>query len=255
MRLEPYFPEEGPRGQTGQRPRGQGASWQEHEEVRRRIQRGFRSVFVRMRRAGYTFVALFAALTVYAVGWGVGFFTFLLAMVAIVMVSLFVLTLPVRDRSRDRRDVLEGQARPVAPGATTVPLPRLAAQTEEWLVARCRALPSAAGPALDRIVARLRDFQPALDGVGSDTAIGGDARRLIGEHLPDLVTKYLGLPPGDRHFQADASARLAESLDIVAGQMDDLCERLAAERRLKFETERRFIETRYSDGSAFGADR
>lgn len=242
-RPRPYFPHGGPPGSDAAR-----------EAARRNLQRGIRSVFIRARRAGITFVVLFAALVVYMVGFaGVGFFTFLLAMVAITMLSLLTVMLPVRDRRRPRDEALP--ARPNIDGGPPVPLDRLASQTEDWLLARCRALPNTAGPALDRIVYRLRDLQPALDGVRPDTPLGGEAQRLIGKHLPDLVTTYLSLPPGDRHFQAESSASLADSLGIVADQLDDLCERVGQEKRLGFDTERRFIETRYRDGDSLGSHR
>lgn len=216
------------------------------EAARRSLERGVRSFFVRMRRSGITFAALFAALVVYMIGFGgVGFFTFLLAMFAIMMLSFMVLFLPVRER---RRGYDDWKPAPHADGAPAQRLDLLTRQTEEWLLDRCRALPREAGPALDRIIDRLRDLAPSLATVPAHSPLGGEAQRLIGQHLPGLVSTYLGLPPGERGFHAATSERLAESLAIVADQMDDLCERVAEERRMGFETERRFIETRYRDG-------
>lgn len=241
-RLEPYYPEGGP------------GPWGPDENPRFRVQRGLRSLFVRLRRAGITFLFLFVALVIYMLGFAsVGFFTFLLAMVAIVMVSFAVMTLPVRDRTRRRPAKADMAPRPVVDGGQAVRLDRLASQTEDWLLARCRALPSQAGPSLDRIVFRLRDLQPSLETIKPETPLGGEARRLIGEHLPDLVTTYLSLPPGERSFHAESSRRLAESLGIVADQMDDLCEQVRTERLMGFEAERRFIESRYKDGADLGS--
>jgi hypothetical protein len=248
--LRPYFPDGGPHDPDL------------HPELaRQRIERGLRSILVRLKRAGLTFVGLFVALAVYMIGFGGGsiigsIFTFILAMAAIIMLSLLVMALPVRDRRRRRPHVEEEwKPRPVVDGGEAVRLDRLAAQTEEWLFARARALPSQAGSALDRIVFRLRDLQPSLSTVQSDSPLGGEARRLIGEHLPDLVTTYLSLPPGERTFHAESSRRLAESLDIVADQMDDLCERVRTDRLMGFEAERRFIESRYKDGDRLSLDR
>lgn len=244
MRPQPYYPDGPPGSRTAR------------EAAQRRFERGLRSLVVRVKRAGITFVSLFAALVVYMIGFGeVEFFVFLLAMVAIIMLSVAVTALPVRDKSRRREEASLTRPRPVVDGGEAVRLDRLAGQTEEWLFARCRALPSQAGPSLDRIIHRLRDLQPSLATVEGDTPLGGETRRLIGQHLPDLVTTYLSLPPGERHFHAESSGRLADSLEIVADQMDDLCERVRTERLMGFEAERRFIETRYKDGDRLSLDR
>ncbi len=217
------------------------------EAAKRSLQRGVRSFLIRIRRAGFTFAGLLAALVVYMIAYGIGFFTFLLAMFAIMLVSFMVLFLPVRGPRPPEVEVA-WRERPTTDAGKGQRLDRLTHQTEEWLLDRCRALPQQAGPALDRIIDRLRDLAPSLATISSDSALGGEAQRLIGQHLPSLVTTYLGLPPAERSFQDETSDRLAESLAIVADQLDDLCERVAAERRMGFETERRFIETRYRDG-------
>jgi hypothetical protein len=239
-RLKPYDPYGGPGGPGGRR----GTSG---------FERGVRSILIRLRRAGFTFVGLNAALAAYMIAFGwVGFFPFIFALFAIMMLSFFVMGLPVKDRSRPAKDWTE---RPVVDAGAAVRLDRLTAQTEHWLVERCRALPHEAGPALDRIVDRLRDLQPSLATVPSQSPLGGDAQRLIGQHLPSLVDTYLGLPATERGFHSPTSARLPESLVIVADQLDDLCGRVAEERRMGFETERRFIETRYKDGDHLSLDR
>lgn len=219
--------------------------------AQRRLERGVRAILIRLRRAGVTFVGLLGALVIYnmTAGW-VGFFTFLSALVTIALASFLILFFPVRDRSASETWT-DG---PVIDGKAVVPLDRLAAQTEQWLLDRSRALPREAGPALDRIVGRLRDLQPSLAALPAETQLGGEAQRLIGRHLPGLVTTYLSLPPSDRAFQAENGRGLAESLTIVAGQMDDLCERVAHDRRMGFETERRFIETRYSEDERLRPD-
>jgi hypothetical protein len=214
------------------------------EAAKRSFERGVRSFFIRLRRAGVTFVGLMALLVGYSIAaGGVGFFMFIAAVFTIVMAAFLVMFFPVRDRApRDERPAR------VIDGGTVVRLDRVASQTEDWLVRRCRALPRQAAPALDRIVGRLRELQPSLATLDAGSPLGGEAQRLIGRHLPDLVETYLTLPPSERDFHASSNYELAESLNIVAGQLDDLCERVGCERKLSFDTERRFIETRYKDG-------
>jgi hypothetical protein len=73
--------------------------------------------------------------------------------------------------------------------------------------------------------------------------------------LPGLVDTYLALPPSERGLRDENSRRLSESLGIVADELDHLCERIGDERRTGFETERRFIETRYRDDGRLSLDR
>lgn len=223
------------------------------EAAKRTFERGVRAFLIRLRRAGITFVGLLGALVVYmiAIG-GVGFFTFLAALVTIALAAMLVMFFPVNVREpRPPREMRRAQ---VVEGAQTVQLAALASRTEDWLLERCRALPHQAGPSLDRIVDRLRDLEPSLATVPADSQIGGEAQRLIGQHLPSLVDTYLGLPPAEREVGSPTRERLAESLSIVADHMDELCERIAEDRRMGFETERRFIETRYRDDDRLSID-
>lgn len=222
------------------------------DSMQRKLERGLRSVVVRLIRATGTFFGLIAALIVYnmASGW-MGFLNLLGALVLIVMASIAIMFLPVRDKSRVRDE----DVGPVIEGTSVVRLDRLARQTETWLLERCRALPSQASGSLDRIVGRLRDLQEPLAGVKAESPLGGEAQRLIGQHLPSLVTTYLSLPPGERGFHDRSSAELAESLTIVAQRMDELCERVAHEKRMGFETERRFIDSRYGEDERLRSER
>jgi len=233
------------------RPIGSGGG-SSAESMQRRLERGLRSVVTRLVRATGTFFGLIAALIVYnmASGW-MGFLNLLGALVLIVMASIAVMFLPVRDRSREP---VSGEG-PVIEGTTNIRLDRLARDTEAWLLARCRALPSQAAGSLDRIVGRLRDLQGAVAGVKAETQLGGEAQRLIGQHLPSLVTTYISLPPREPGFQDRSSADLAESLRIVADRMDELCDRAAHEKRMGFETERRFIDSRYGEDERLRSDR
>ncbi len=232
-------------------PGGNLYSRSSREAVKRSVQRKVRSFLIRLRRAGFTFAALFIALVAYMVVAGsVGPFTFLAALFAMFMAAMLVMSFPVSDR-RARKEA----AQATVDGRKAGRLDRLASHTQDWLLERCRALPSQAGPSLDRIVDRLRDLEPSLATVPADSPLGGEAQRLIGQHLPSLVDTYFGLPPGERTFYSETSSKLAESLGIVANQMDDLCERIAHERRIGFDTERRFLETRYTEDGRLSLDR
>jgi hypothetical protein len=90
-------------------------------------------------------------------------------------------------------------------------------------------------------------MQPDLSTLSADAPLGGETHRLIGQHLPRLVDTYLALPPRSRDARSENSRRLAESLDIVAEELGRLSAEVHHDRTLHFETQRRFIETRYKD--------
>ena len=230
------------------RVRRQFGSQAAREANKRRLERGVRAVGRRLRNSAIAFVGLLLLIIV-GISTGVlGWITAPLALIATFIISLLVLFWPSSGRGRD------DDLGPVIDATASHRLDRLASQTEDWLVQRSRGLPHEAGPALDRIVARLRELEPALARTSSDTPNGGEAQRLIGQHLPGLVNTYLGLPPQERAPGAEHSRRLADSLAIVADELDALCDKVGCERIASFDVERRFIETRYRDGNDLSLD-
>ena len=78
-----------------------------------------------------------------------------------------------------------------------------------------------------------------------------DARRLMGRHLPELIERYERVPAQYRH-ERDAEGmtvdeRLVSGLDAAREALDDLGRKLAHEDLTAFETQGRFIESRYKD--------
>lgn len=140
-----------------------------------------------------------------------------------------------------------------AAGVPSLPLAELAARAEEGLLDRCNELPGRALPAADAIMARLAELQPHLGALDPQSVLAGDARRLIGQHLPRLVDSYLELPPSSRAAGSESSQRFTESVNIVANELDSLLDACCRDRQLSFDTQRRFIETRYKgDGRLRG---
>jgi hypothetical protein len=211
------------------------------EAHKRRLQRGVGEAFRRVRRAALLFVLLLLTLIVVDVaGASLGFITWLVAFPTLVLASAVSLLWPTR----------QGRAPqfPVAGGRQSLGLEVLAGRCADALLERCRELPRPALPAADTILNRLRDLQPHLGELPEGSPAAGEARRLIGEHLPRLVDTYLALPPSARTPGSESDRRIAESLDIVADELNRLCEQLDSCRTSAFETQRRFIETRYGEG-------
>ncbi len=208
------------------------------EAQKRKVQRGIGEVLRRMRRSALLTLLMLTALIAYSiVVEPISLLTWLVALPTVFLAAMVALFWPSRRRAQP------------APEAGHMParLDDLARESEEWLLERCRDLPRAALPSVDRILSRLNDLQPALERLPPDSPLAGETHRLIGQHLPRLVDTYLALPPASRDPRLENSHRLAESLDIVADELDRLCSEIGRDCSLSFETQRRFIETRYRD--------
>lgn len=216
------------------------------EAQKRRFQRKLHEALRRLRRSALLLAVMLTALVAFSLlVTPIGFLTWLVAIPTVLLLALLSLLWPSR----------RGGPAPGAGLPAELPLDDLAARAEEGLLDRCQELPGRALPAADAIVARLHDLQPHLGGLArQDAMLAGDARRLIGEHLPKLVDSYLALPPSRRGPASESTQRITESLGIVADELGNLLERCCRDRELGFETQRRFIETRYRDDGRLGGD-
>jgi hypothetical protein len=218
------------------------------EAKKRRAQRKLEEFGRRVRRGGLLFGLILAALILVSIlVGGIGFLTWLVAIPTAFLFACLSLSWP----SAQARRAAAPAADPAAPPA--LPLDELARRAEEALMDRCPELPGRALPAADTIIARLADLQPCLAQLDPGSTLAGEARRLIGQHLPRLVDSYLELPLPDRAPASETSQRLIESLAIVADELGDLLKQASQEKHLSFETQRRFIESRYrEDGGLRG---
>jgi len=207
------------------------------EARRRAARRKWEEFGRRAQRAGFTFVGLVALLIVATILLKAGFFIWLVALPTIFLFCLLTLTWP----SRKARQPAQ------ADGPRELPLDELAARAEEGLLERTRELPGRALPPADAIMARLAELQPHLGTLDPVSQIAGDARRLIGRHLPQLVDSYLELPPSHRGPNSESSQRFVESLGIVADELDQVLESCCRDKQIGFETHHRFIEARYGE--------
>ena len=102
---------------------------------------------------------------------------------------------------------------------------------------------SQALPPLKQVLERIPDLDPAAQ----------DARRLMSVHLPHLVDRYLHVPAA---YRSDPDGegktpdqRLVEALAAGREALSDISDRLAKGDLAAFETQGRFIESRYKEKS------
>jgi hypothetical protein len=209
---------------------------------KRRFRRKIEEYGRRARRSAFVLVGLVALLLAVSIFMGgIGFFAWLLAIPTIGLLAMLLMFQPTRHQRRFEAEAPGGDAPP------TLPLADLALRAEEGLLDRCDELPGRALPAADAIVARLRELQPHLATLDPADPLAGDARRLIGQHLPRLIESYLQLPREARAPGSESSRRVAESLDIVAAELGNLRDSCCRDSQADFDTQSRFIETRYRE--------
>jgi hypothetical protein len=137
---------------------------------------------------------------------------------------------------------------------TALPNGMLVDRLDSYLYRARPALPAPAQVEVDALLGGLPNLKSALEKVGGDEPEAQDARRLLSTHLPNLVDRYLNIP---RDYRDDVDGegmtpdqRLVEALKASREALGDVSERLAKGNLLAFETQGRFIETRYKDPEA-----
>jgi hypothetical protein len=125
-------------------------------------------------------------------------------------------------------------------------------QLESLLVRERAALPAPAARRADAIGAQLPLLESRLAEVDPLDPIAQDARRLMGKHLPELIDRYERVPAAYRHERdgdgLTVDERLSASLDAAHAALGEIGSKLARADREAFETQGRFIESRYKDG-------
>jgi hypothetical protein len=127
-------------------------------------------------------------------------------------------------------------------------------QLESLLVRERPALPGPATRRVDAISAQLPLLEAKLEQIPALDPLAQDARRLMGKHLPELIERYERVPAEYRRVRdgegMTVDERLTAGLDTASQALEDLARKLAREDLDAFETQGRFIESRYKDPDA-----
>lgn len=124
-------------------------------------------------------------------------------------------------------------------------LAELPGDAEDWLLDQREGLPLECRPQLDRIFQRLGDLQPHLAALAPHSTAAWEARRLLGDHLPRLILAYDAIPDSAREEDPEVRRRLGDGLETVADALDQLCREVCRNPLMTFETQGRFLESRY----------
>lgn len=194
---------------------------------------GRRIANIGMAVAALIVATLFFGLFISPIGWS-GLFV---VAVAILFVLIFFSVWPQEKAERPFDDKMPN---------------RQVVQTFDSFLSRRRAaLPASAAQRLDAISAQLPLLESRLGEADMLDPLAQDARRLMGRHVPELIERYERVPPAYRHERdgegLTVDERLTASLDAAREALGDLGRKLAREDMDAFETQGRFIESRYKE--------
>jgi hypothetical protein len=141
-----------------------------------------------------------------------------------------------------------------APNVTPdLPNGEMVARFDSYIFRARRALPTPAQAELDLLSAQLPALRQTLERIPDLDPNAQDARRLMSVHLPNLIDRYMHVPSNFRS-QLDGEGvsvdeRLVEALMAGRTALKDISEKLARNDMAAFETQGRFIQSRYSEKS------
>ena len=143
-----------------------------------------------------------------------------------------------------------GKDNPVAPPAD-LPNGQMVQRFDSYLYRQRTALPAPARAEIDAISRILPSLKQTLERVDDLNPEAQDARRLMSKHLPGLIDRYVNVPPAYRGQKdgedVTVDERLVEGLATGREALTEVSEKLAKSDLAAFETQGRFIKSRYGE--------
>jgi hypothetical protein len=208
---------------------------------RRHLARSAASVGRRLANIGMALVALavatvIAGLAMNGIGWAG---LFIVAVLTVLILVFFTVA---------------GGEKAEKPFNEQMPNRDVVRTLDGFLLRRRAALPAPAARRVDAISAQLPMLESKLSEVDALDPLAQDARRLMGKHLPELIERYERVPATYRKERdgegLTVDERLLASLDAAHEALNEIGGKLAREDMDAFETQGRFIESRYRDADA-----
>ena len=148
--------------------------------------------------------------------------------------------------------LVDGGREIAAPNVTPdLPNGQMVQRFDSYLFRARRALPAPAQAELDQLSAQLPALRQTLERVPDGDPSALDARRLMSTHLPGLIDRYLHVPQAYRDERdgegISVDERLTEALAAGRQALSEISQKLARADMAAFETQGRFIQSRYKD--------
>jgi hypothetical protein len=207
------------------------------EASRRERQRLNRDLGRRVARVGVAIGAISIVTIIVGLVTPIGMFGFLAAVGLAIGIAALLAFMPSEPSAR-------------APSAD-LPNGEMVQRFDSYLYRTRAALPAPARSEIDAISARLPSLKTSLERVQTLDPKAQDARRLMSIHLPGLIDRYLNVPPEFRG-EPDSEGmtvdnRLVDGLSAAKTALGEISEDLAKSDLAAFETQGRFIKSRYGE--------
>ena len=191
--------------------------------------------------AAILLAAMAAGLVIGGLGFGGVMITFFALVAAVVLLTQFP-----RIKVPKRADLTRTQdAR------------QLVARTELWLEHQRPALPPPAVTLVDQIGVQLDALGLQLEHVDPTHPAAAETRKLVGEHLPEMVDSYRKIPEPLRrqeHAGGTPEAQLVDGLGRIREEIDRVTRQLADGALDDLAIRSRYLEYRYGNGDVSGDD-
>ncbi len=144
---------------------------------------------------------------------------------------------------------------PTRASLTGADVKSLVGRTELWLESQRPALPAPAVQLVNRIGGQLDALGLQLDGLDDNVPAALEVRKLVGEHLPELVSSYTSIP---RHLRTEERAgrtpdqQLTDSLGKISTEIDSVTRQLAGGAIDNLAIRTRYLDYKY--GAALDED-
>lgn len=185
-----------------------------------------------------TGVIVFGAMVAGLIVDGIGLTGVLVTMLAIIAAVAFFGSYP-RMKMPTRASLGGGDVR------------SLVGRTELWLEGQRAALPAPAVKLVDTIGFQLDALGAQLDGLDQNAPAAQEVRKLVGEHLPELVSSYTAIPAhlrGEERAGRTPDQQLAESLSTISTEIDSVTRQLASGAIDNLAIRTRYLDYKYGAG-------
>jgi hypothetical protein len=208
------------------------------EAARRERQRLNAEVIRRMSRVGVAIGIISIITIVVGLITPIGMFGFLAAVGVAIGIAALLGFMPTQPSHAE-------------PPAKDLPNGQMVQRFDSYLYRQRAALPAPARAQIDQISAVLPSLKQTLERVDALDPNAQDARRLMSVHLPGLIDRYLNVPAAYRNQRdgedVSVDERLVEGLAAGRAALAEISENLAKSDMAAFETQGRFIKSRYGE--------
>ena len=128
----------------------------------------------------------------------------------------------------------------------------LVGRTELWLESQRRALPAPAVKLVDLIGLQLDALGEQLVGLDQASPQAVEVRKLVGQHLPEMIDGYQKIPEQLRHEERAGTTpakQFVDGLQTISGEIDSVTRQLAAGALDNLAIKTRYLEYKYGDAA------